>query len=179
MKIIQKLNEHRKLILFLTVVACLVAAAFTSYNGITGKAISETKTVRITYLGGVNNLPLYVALEKGYFEEAGINVEIIKLDSPNLIVDYILSGNAEISAPGGPGGTTAIAQHKNPGILQIYSFTAESNNRIATALIVRKESTISKVSELKGKNFGLLPGIQFRILAKEILKISLSVFQES
>jgi len=166
---IQKISEHRKM-LFLALAASIIVGAVVLYGGITGDVVKENKVVEITYLGGVNNLPLYVALEKGYFEEAGIEIKIVKLDSPNLIVDSILSGNADISAPGGPGGTTAIAQHKNPNKLKIYNFAAESNERVGTALIVKKESTISEISELNGKNFGLLPGIQFRILAKEILK---------
>jgi len=162
-------GSKKKWIILVVSVSTLIALSFFLYSGITGYSIKED-TITITYLGGVNNLPLYVALEKGYFEDEGINVKIIKLDSPNLIVDYVLSGRAEFGAPGGPAGTTAIAHHRSPGKLKIYNLAAESSERIGTDLIVKKDSDIKNVKDLDGKNFGILPGIQFKILARHIMK---------
>lgn len=155
------------LVIAIAVVALVVLIGF-SYHELTGNFVGDQR-ITISYLGGVNNLPLYVALEKGYFDDAGIEVNIVKLDSPNLIVDYVLSGRAEFAAPGGPVGIAALAHHQSPGELKVYNLAAESKERVGTSFVVRKDSLIESVSDLEGKTIGNVPGIQWKIMGKHIL----------
>lgn len=153
-----------------------------------GNARSEkqTKTVErtrvtIAYLPVVHGLPLYLALEKGYFEEEGITVEAIKFDSPNLILQALVAGQVDFGAPSTAAGITAIADHANPGKLKIYALTGSANadtngEAVNEALIVKKGSSIMTIQDLQGKKVAILPSIQWRTITRHIFaKNDLSV----
>ena len=48
--------------------------------------------IQIGYWPIASGLPFYVALEKGYFKEVGLNVEGVKFASPNQIAIIIKTG---------------------------------------------------------------------------------------
>jgi len=135
-----------------------------------GTLDSELVTVRFGDLPVVHALPFYVALEKGYFEKAGINAERIKLDSPNLIIDALLSGKIDITSPSGAMGIAGVASVKKPGSLQIYMATGGDEVVANDSLLVKTDSEINSIDDLKsGMSIGILPGIQWRTITKHLL----------
>ena len=131
---------------------------------------SNPNTVRIAYLPVVQALPLYVAIEKGYFGDEGIEVEAVKIDSPNLIIDALISGQVDMGSPSTASGITAISQHRNPGTLKIFAANGGTPpDNVDNLLLVRSDSDIQDIRDLEGKSVGILPGIQFRTIAKHIL----------
>ncbi len=50
-----------------------------------------TPKLRIGYWPVASGLPFFAALEKGYFKEAGLNVEPIKFASPQQVMEAILA----------------------------------------------------------------------------------------
>lgn len=133
---------------------------------------NEITKVKIAYLPVVNSLPLFLAVEKGYFKEEGIEVEAVKFESPNQIIDALLAGNVDFGAPSTPTGITAISQFRNPNTLKIFALVgtgSDSSANIDNHLIIRVDSKISRIKELKGKKLGIIPGIQHRTTAKHIL----------
>lgn len=44
----------------------------------------QDETVRIAYLGTIDEAPLYIAAEKGFFDKEGIKVELVKSDEDSL-----------------------------------------------------------------------------------------------
>ncbi|MFA7302508.1 MAG: ABC transporter substrate-binding protein [Candidatus Paceibacterota bacterium] len=132
--------------------------------------LSETGHVRIANLPVVQGLPLYVAVEKGYFKEAGITVEIIKYEAPNQIIDAVMAGQVDFTSPSGALGITGIADAKNPGKLKVYAISGGTQGNSGASFVVPSGSTLSQLSDLRGKRLGILAGtIQWRTITREIL----------
>lgn len=130
---------------------------------------AETTQVKIANLPIVQGLPLYLALEKGYFKDAGLDVEMIKFEAPNQIVDALLNGQVDFVSPSGAMGILGIVDFKNPGKLKIYAAAGGDDIVQNDAILVKNDSAISNLQELKGKKIGILPGIQWRTIAQHIL----------
>lgn len=131
--------------------------------------VQQMQKVKIADLPVVHGLPLYVALEKGYFKEAGIDVERVKLDAPNLIIDALLSGQVDMASPSGALGITGVADFKKPGELKIYAVSGGDLQISNDAFLVKSDSPVKAIEELKGKKLGILPGIQWRTISRHIL----------
>jgi NitT/TauT family transport system substrate-binding protein len=84
-------------IIFVLLVLILIFSF--NFNKLTGHVVKENTKVRIGYLPIVQGLPLYMAIEKGYFKDSGIDVEAIKFDSPNQIVDALMQNNLDFGSP--------------------------------------------------------------------------------
>ena len=71
--------------------------------------------IRIGFWPIASGLPLYVALEKGYFKEAGLDVEGLKVAGAQQVMEAVLSGRAEGSANGTGSANLAIGELAQPG----------------------------------------------------------------
>lgn len=130
----------------------------------------ETNKVKIANLPVVQGLPLYVAIDKGYFKDAGIDVEVVKFEAPNQIIDALLQGQVDFSSPSGALGIAGIANYKNPGKLQVYAVAGGTNGHSGVNLILPVNSKLSSVSDLRSKKLGILAGsIQWQTITREIL----------
>lgn len=133
---------------------------------------SGLEKVTIAYLPITQTMPLYVAIEEGLFEEAGIEVELTKFENPNQIVDALAAGQIEVGAPGTAAGITMLAEAKFPGTFKFFGLQGGSNDpeRINDALITREGSDIDNLADLKGKKVGTLPGIQWETITKHLVR---------
>ena len=131
----------------------------------------EVTKVKIAYLANsVNALPLYLSIEEGLFLKAGLEVEPVKFEAPNQILDALIAGSVDFGSPSTAMGITAITQAKNPGTLKIFALNgSQSPNSLDNALLVKNDSPITSIKDLKGKRLGVLPGIQFRTIVQRIL----------
>jgi NitT/TauT family transport system substrate-binding protein len=137
---------------------------------VSGAFSGETTHVRIANLPVVYGLPLYVALDKGYFKEAGLDVEVIKFEAPNQIIDAVMSGQVDLTSPSGALGIAGIANYKNPGKLKIYAISGGTSGNSGASFLVPVDSTLELISDLKGKKLGILAGtIQWKTITREIL----------
>lgn len=151
------------------VVVVLIAGGIWYFTSSNQQKISETTKVKIAYLPVVHGLPLFTAIEKGYFKEEGIEVEAIKFESPNQIVDALLNGQVDFGDAVALS-IAGIAENKNPGKIKVYGVEGEIGNNSGENIIVPVKSTLTSISELKGKKFGILAGtIQWRTIAREVL----------
>lgn len=127
--------------------------------------------IKIAYLPVIQALPLFLAIQKGYFKEAGLEVEAVRFENPNQIIDSLLSGNVDFGSTSAATGITAISQFRNPDSLKIFALSGGSlPNHLDHSLLVKKNSSISNIQGLKGKTLATLPGIQWRTIATAILK---------
>ncbi|MEK7463774.1 MAG: ABC transporter substrate-binding protein [Patescibacteria group bacterium] len=160
-----------KKIISIVVIAILIIGGITlSIN-----EKSAEQVVRFGYLPAVHALPLFVAQEKGYFAEQGIRAEITKFEAPNQIIDALISGHIDMALAAATG-ITAIAESKNPNSLKVFAVAGGDKEHIAEAILVGKDSSIASIADLKGKKVGVLPGIQWKTIARNIfLKNSLDI----
>ena len=152
------------------VIAVLVIGGFWYFASNKQEAKLETTKVKIANLPVVQGLPLYLAIEKGYFKDAGLEVELVKFEAPNQIIDALLQGQVDMTSPSGAMGITGIADFKNPGKLKIYAAGGGDSVIQNDAILVKNDSPIKSMQDLKGKKLGILAGtIQWRTIARDIL----------
>lgn len=128
--------------------------------------------VTIAWLPIMQTTAFYVAMENKMFEKAGIQVVPVKFENPNQIIDSLVSGQADVGAPGAAAGITVLAETKFPGTFKVFGLEGGGIkvNRINDGLIVAPSSKIQSFRDLKGKSLGHLPGIQWRTIARYMVR---------
>ncbi len=124
--------------------------------------------VVFSWLPTMQTMAFYVAQEEKLFEKAGIEVEAVRFEAPNQIIDSLVSGRAEVGAPGAAAGITVLAEDRFPGTFKVFGLQGGSikEKRINDGLIVVDRSTITGFADLRGKTLGHLPGIQWRTISR-------------
>jgi len=114
---------------------------------------SQQKTeVRVGYLiGDLHHLPFFVALEKGYFKEAGIDVKVVgPFEAGTVEMEALATNQMDIGYVGASPAIIAAARGVNLSIIA-------GVNKEGSSLIVDK--SIDDVEELKNKKIATpLPG---------------------
>lgn len=131
---------------------------------------TETTKIKIGGLPVAQGLPFFLALEKGYFTQAGLDIEYVSFESPNQVIDAVLSHQIDMTHTGAPLGIAAIADSKNPGKINIYAVAGGDENHPNDSILVKKNSPLQTFSDLRGKKLGILSSIQWRTIATHILK---------
>ncbi len=156
-----------KLVVGGIIVIALLAISAGSLTGLF--TASSGEKVKVAHIAIVQSGPLYYAVEKGYFNQEGIDLELVKFDAPKQIVDAVVLNQVDFGGPGSATGISAIAESLKPGNLKYYTLsclTPETGNN----LIVKKDSSITSLKELEGKKIAHLPGPQWRTIVNRILK---------
>ena len=129
----------------------------------------STPKIRMGFWPVASAIPFFTAIEKGYFKEAGLDVEALKLASPQQVAEAMIAGRAEGSSNGTGSAALGIAEIAQPGILKIFCTNPTNVKFVLDEFIVAKDSPIKAISELSGKKIGCGPGIQNVVLTKAVL----------
>ncbi len=137
----------------------LASLLLTSFGGLTGCAPAAPSSVRIGYLlGDLHQLPFFVAEDKGFFAEEGLNVEVVgPFEAGPAEMDALAAGQIDIGYVGIAPAVLAAAR-KVP-ISVISGVNLEGSGLVTGA-------SIKSVSELKSKKIATpTPGsIQYVML---------------
>jgi len=115
-------------------------------------------------------LPLYLALEKGYFKEVGLEVEGVKFTSAQQVAEALVAGRVQGCANGVGTGNLALSEIASPGIFKIIAGNPSNAKHVLDEIIVAKDSPLKSVKDLKGKRVGCVSSIHSIILVEEILE---------
>jgi len=129
-----------------------------------------TPKIRIGFWPVASGLPFYAAVDKGYFKEAGLDVEPQKFASAQQVMEAILAGRAEGSSNGTASAALAIGEIAQPGLLKIFCTNPTNAKYVLDEFIVAKDSPIKTMADLKGKRVASGPGVQNVVLAKTVLE---------
>lgn len=141
-------------------VIALVLMSMASLSGCGAKkveAVENNKTVRVgtfTGLGAYWNEQLYVAYEKDYFSDYGIQVEISDFANGPAATEAFLAG--EIDLTSGIGDQPVISSIANNVETSVLASLSKQEKNIG--IITPKDSGITSVTELKGKKIGVYIG---------------------
>ena len=91
--------------------------------------------------------PMYVAIENGYFEDYGINVELILTSGADKVTAALLSGDAQI----GLSGSEATIYVYNGGEKDYLKTFSQLTQKDGTFLVSRNKEENFKVTDLIGK----------------------------
>ena len=136
-----------------TVAVIIMLVAATLMNGCAKKPAQ----VKIGYLPITLTLPFFVAMEKGYFTEAGLEVEAIKYTTADQLTNALLAGNIDITANTSMS-TFMSTVEESPDFAKIYMVSIHDPENYLDALLARKGSGIKRIEDLKGKKIGMFPG---------------------
>jgi len=151
----------------------LVASAGSALAGLAAPALVRAQgapRIRIGYWPVAAGLPFFAALEKGYFKEAGLDVEAIKFAGAQQVMEAMLSGRSDGSSNGTGSANLAIGEIAQPGLFKIFATNPSNAKYVLEEFLVAKDSPIKSVAELKGKRVASGPGIQNVTLAKTMLE---------
>ncbi|CAN5283638.1 aliphatic sulfonate ABC transporter substrate-binding protein [soil metagenome] len=133
------------------------------------RAQSSSK-IRLGFWPVASGLPFFAALEKGYFKEAGVDVEPQKFASAQQVMEAMLSGRGDGSANGTASAVLAIGEQAQPGLFKIICSNPTNAKYVLDEFLVAKDSPYKTMADLKGKRVASGPGIQNVTLAKVCLE---------
>ena len=126
---------------------------------------SETKTNKITVAEVTHSIfytPFYVAIEKGYFKDEGLNINLILTSGADKVSASVLSGDAQIGLAGAES-VIYIYNGKEKDYLQIFSGLTKRDGQF---ILGKKKDDTFNLSDIKGKEIlvgrkGGMPAINF------------------
>ena len=131
---------------------------------------AEKLTVMLDWFVNPDHAPLIVAKEKGFFKEAGLDVELIAPADPNDPPKMVAAGKADIAVSYQP------QQHVQVGeglpLLRIGTLVSTPLN----SLVVLRSGPIQSIKDLKGKKIGFsVGGFESALLSAMLQRHGLSI----
>ena len=125
---------------------------------------SEKLTLILDWFINPDHAPIYVALEQGYFQKRGLELEIIAPSNPNDPAKLVAAGKADLAVS---------YQHQHHmqvdqglPLMRIATLIATPLN----SLVVLKDGEIATLADLKGKTIGYSVGGFETVLLKVMLQ---------
>ena len=126
--------------------------------------------IRVGFWPVAAGLPFFAAIEKGYFKEAGLDVEPQKFAGAQQVMEAMLAGRSDGSANGTGSANLAIGEIAQPGLFKIFCTNPSNARFVLDEFITAKDSPFKTVADLKGKKVASGPGIQNVTLCKTMLE---------
>jgi len=126
--------------------------------------------IRVGFWPVAAGLPFFAAVEKGYFKEAGLDVEPLKFAGAQQVMEAMLSGRSDGSSNGTGSANLAIGEIAQPGLFKIFCTNPSNAKYVLDEFIVGKDNPAKTIAELKGKRIASGPGIQNVTLCKTMLE---------
>lgn len=111
----------------------------------------------------------FTAIEKGFFKAEGVEVEPVVFASANLMAEALIAGRIDGTATSAFPVIFSIEQN-NPNQFKIYIVNIITETAFPDYILVKKDSKINSLSELKGKKIGTYPGSTILTYTKIILE---------
>jgi NitT/TauT family transport system substrate-binding protein len=125
--------------------------------------------IKIGYVPYSSGTPFFVAMEKGLFKANNLEVEAIKFQTANEVMNALLHN--DIDGIGGIGFPTYFAIEQNTqNQFKVIWCAVETEEKSVNSLLVLKDSTLSSIEQLKGKKVGTFTGSTQVMNVKAFLK---------
>lgn len=122
--------------------------------------------IRLAYSRVIDDLPFFVAIEEGFFEQEGVSVELVRLTGGANMIAAVLKDDLQagiISASH----VFCAAHEKLP--IKVVAWLGKAHQGTRCGIHVRKESSIQSVGDLKGKRIALSGDISTRSMVFQSL----------
>ena len=152
-------------------ISLVILCAFGLFNALAAKAAEPVKlTVLLDWFINPDHAPLFVAQEKGYFSERGLEVEFIAPSNPNDPPKLVAAGKADLAVS---------YQHQHHmqvdqglPLVRVATLVATPLN----ALVVLADGQVKSIADLKGKTIGYsIGGFETVLLKVMLAKAGLSL----
>ena len=168
------MNKKNLLGLLIFIAALLIGAFFVirdnDNSNNTAENTKELTKISVGHINLANDLPAFIAQEKGYFTEEGLEVDLKRFDSSKLATDALYSG--EIDASAGSSTVSLLAAEStqsNKAKIYALGFTGNSEETTLGAFVSKQDSDITEARDLEGKKVAIFPGGTAKILLTRYL----------
>lgn len=133
------------------------------------KTVQARCDVTIGYSRLRISTPIFVAQDKGYFKDAGVNVCLQPYETAQPMMQALVEGKIDLA------GYTALPITFNGMLrsqkkLRFVTAMIEDQDHRISYLLVPAQSSLNSVAALKGKRIGILPTIAYQKWIEAILK---------
>jgi putative hydroxymethylpyrimidine transport system substrate-binding protein len=134
-----------KRLLMPLVAASLLAATSSAFA-------ADKMTVLLDWFVNPDHAPLYVALERGYFRDAGLEIDFKAPADPNAPPKLVAAGKADLAVSYQP--QLHVQIDRGLPLVRVATLVATP----LSSLVVLRESGIRSIADLKGKTVGFSVG---------------------
>lgn len=141
--------KRKFLTLFLAGYLAVTAIPFSVFAEDVEKKTDSKELTKITLNEVAHSIfyaPQYVAIENGYFEEEGLDLELVTGFGADKVMTAVLSGEAEIGFMGAEASVYAYAEGANDPVINF----AQGTQRAGNFLVAREEMPDFTWEDLKG-----------------------------
>ena len=142
------------------------AAAVLSVAALAGAQAADK--VKVGVFPVTSGLPYFVALERGYFKDAGIDAEMVRLIGGPALVAAMITNHIDVAA-----NLVTIegmnANLKKPGLVNYVSINSQNKKHKMETIVVRNGFDAKKISDLKGAKIMSAPGPANMVMARAVL----------
>ncbi|MBO6784249.1 MAG: ABC transporter substrate-binding protein [Alphaproteobacteria bacterium] len=144
----------------------VAAVAALSFTGVAGAQAADK--VKVGVFPVTSALPYFVALERGYFKDADIEPEMVRLIGGPALVSAMITGDIDVAA-----NLVTIegmnANLKKDGLVNYISINSQNKQYKMETFVVRKGFDAKKIGDLKGAKIMSAPGPANIMMAKAVL----------
>ncbi len=134
----------------------------------TGATAQAADKVTVGVFPVASALPYFVALERGYFKDVDIEVELVRLIGGPALVGAMITGDIDAAA-----NLVTIegmnANLKKPGVVNYISINSQNKKYKMEQFVVGINSGINSYADLKGKRIMSAPGPANLTMARAVL----------
>jgi ABC-type nitrate/sulfonate/bicarbonate transport system substrate-binding protein len=130
---------------------------------------TEEYVVKVGYAPNIGFLPLHIADKQGFFTKEGVKVQLVPLQSAQQLYEALVRRELDYV----PFLSTVVVMNGeaiSPGNVKLVSVSDISLENQFDALMVKKDSKINSLNELRGKKIGVFPGTTGMNFLKEYFK---------
>lgn len=158
-------SKNKLSILAITLVAILLS----SCNSCNNNEQQQNKKIKVGYLPMVSSLTHFVAVEKGYYKEEGLEVEANPIKTSNLIAQDLVAGHIDVGIELSI--VPLLKQLENsPNSAKIFSISNITSENGFDGILAKANSPLIKLEDLAGKKVGVFPGTTAKKSLAEIFK---------
>ncbi len=117
----------------------------------------KNKKIKVGYLPMVSSLTHFVALEKGYYKDEGLDVEANPIKTSNSLAQDLIAGHIDVAIE-----LSIVPLLKqlemSTNAVKIFSISNITSENGFDGIVVKSNSTLTKLEDLSGKKVGVFPG---------------------
>ncbi len=155
-----KTSMRRCLLALLFASLVLLVVASCSFQASQSSAPKQLVKVRVAVQSSASDGAIFIALDKGYFKQEGLDVETINFSSASEMIPALSTGQVEVAGIGGNAATLNAVAHEI-GIKAVADKGSTGPGFGYLALMIRKDimdsGKFKDFSDLKGLKIALTP----------------------
>ena len=131
--------------------------------------VKVKRPIRVAYAPVVLNTPLYLAQDRGWFAEAGVDVDAKPFTTANDMVNALITSQVDVIT-----GVSLVPllnlEIQSPGKFRVLIHSRMTEEQAYDGIVVKKDSPIRNLDGLKGKRIAVYPGTTATNLFRAFLK---------